>query len=217
MDLGIKGCKYTWSNNRKYRSNLIMERLDKIFSNDSWINLFPKASVIHLPKTYLDHNPILLELIPKVNNLNSKLLRLESFWCGHPEFSTIVNNCWLDNDFTTASNIFKDMILIWKNDTFGDIFRKEKRLLARLNGIQNSNAYSYSHFLHELEDFLKREFNNCLKMEEDYWKLRARVKWLNEGDSNSKIFHLTATNKRRTNKIVYLRTQMEIGLMIHQK
>ncbi|XP_070009492.1 uncharacterized protein [Nicotiana sylvestris] len=84
MDLGFKGCKYIWSNNRKYRSNLIMERLDNIFSNDSWINLFPKASVIHLPKIYSDHNPILLELIPKVNNLNPKPFRLESFLVWSP-------------------------------------------------------------------------------------------------------------------------------------
>lgn len=56
-----------------------MERLDKIFTNDSWINLFPKASVIHLPKTHWGHNPILLELIPKHNNLLPKPFRLEYF------------------------------------------------------------------------------------------------------------------------------------------
>lgn len=105
-----------------------MERLDKIFLNDSWINLFPKASVIHLPKTYSDHNPILLELIPKANNLNPRPFRLESFWCSHPGFSTIVNICWHNIDFITASSTFKNKISIWKNDTFGDIFKKKKKI-----------------------------------------------------------------------------------------
>lgn len=122
-----------------------MERIDKIFTNDSWINLFPKTSVIHLPKTHLDHNPILLELISKNNNLLPKPFRLESFWTGQPDFVTIVKNSW-----------------------FGDLFKKKNKLLTRLNDIQNSKAYDYSPFLTNLEVNLKNELNNCLKMEEEY-------------------------------------------------
>lgn len=83
--------------------------------------------------------------------------------------------------------------------------QKKNRLLARLNGIQNSNAYGYSSFLSELEATLKSEYNNWLRMEEEYWKLRSRIHWLNKGDFNSKFFHLSATNKRRINKIFFLK------------
>lgn len=34
IDIGYKGCKYTWSNDRKRRKGLIMKRLDKILGND---------------------------------------------------------------------------------------------------------------------------------------------------------------------------------------
>lgn len=33
MDMGFKGCTYTWSNHKNYRDGLIMERLDKTFAN----------------------------------------------------------------------------------------------------------------------------------------------------------------------------------------
>lgn len=127
MDLGFKGSKYTWSNHNKISSNHIMERLDKFLANDAWVKMFPKASIIHLPKTHSDHNPILLELIPKRSNPLSKPFRLESYWCGHPEFGNIVKECWLDSNFVAASSIFKNRIIDWKNITFGDLFRKKKK------------------------------------------------------------------------------------------
>lgn len=46
-------------------------------------------------------------------------------------------------------------------------------------------------------------------MEEDYWKLISRVHWLNEGDSNTKFFHITATNKKRRNKIIFFKDSEE--------
>lgn len=42
-------------------------------------------------------------------------------------------------------------------------------------------------------------------MEEDFWKLRSRVNWLNEEEKNSKFFHICATNNRRINKIVFFK------------
>lgn len=79
MDLDFKGCKYTWSNHQKVSSNRIIERLDKLLANEKWVDLFPMASVIHLPKTHSDHNPTLLELIPKPYNPLPKPFRLENF------------------------------------------------------------------------------------------------------------------------------------------
>lgn len=42
-------------------------------------------------------------------------------------------------------------------------------------------------------------------MEEDYWKLRSIIFWFNEGDSNTKFFHISATNKIRKNKIAFFK------------
>lgn len=78
---------------------------------------------------------MLLELILKQNNTLLKPFRLENYWCGHPEFSTIVKDSWHNINFINASIIFKDRITNWKNETFGNIFKKKNKLLARLNGI----------------------------------------------------------------------------------
>jgi len=56
-----------------------MGRLDKVLGNEDWIKLFPKSSIIHLPKTGSDHNHILVELISKNNALYKPPFRLETY------------------------------------------------------------------------------------------------------------------------------------------
>jgi hypothetical protein len=45
----------------------------------------------------------------------------------------------------------------WNKETFGNIFKRKKELLARLNGIQNSSSYGYSVFLDSLEKELQEK------------------------------------------------------------
>lgn len=52
------------------------------------------------------------------------------------------------------------------------------------------------------------EFKNCtdrlarlLAQEEDFWRQRAKIYWLTEGDLNTKYFHSVATARRRRNVI----------------
>lgn len=72
-----------------------MERLDRIFVNNEWIDLFPKAVVIHLPKTHSDHNLLLLNLQPRHANSMDKPFRLETIWCRHPDFINLVKKIGL--------------------------------------------------------------------------------------------------------------------------
>lgn len=35
--------------------------------------------------------------------------------------------------------------------------------------------------------------------------MRSKINWLNEGDSNTKFFHISATNNRKRNEIIYFK------------
>ncbi|XP_075083639.1 uncharacterized protein LOC142167374 [Nicotiana tabacum] len=197
MDLGYKGSKFTWSNHRKRLKGLIIERLDHFFANEEWANLFSNATVTHLPKTYSDHKPLLLNLNSFSHEALHKPFRSENIWCTYSDFVNLVRNNWLNSNLLEATHRFTINVSNWSKETFGDNFRKKKRILARLKGIQNSHNYVYSLFLQNLEFSLKEEFNNIFKLEEDCWRLRSRIFWLSDGDANTTFFHITASNGRR--------------------
>lgn len=48
--------------------------------------------------------------------------------------------------------------------------------------------------------------NNILLHEELYWKQRAKAFWLEEGYTNSKFFHATASNRKKMNNIFSLKS-----------
>lgn len=60
-------------------------------------------------------------------------------------------------------------------------------------------------FLHyDLKNSLIRDFNEILKREEDFWKLKSRVQWLNDRDANTKLFHMSMVNRKHRTRILGL-------------
>lgn len=82
---------------------------------------------------------------------------------------------------------------------------RKKILRARLLGIQSSANYPTSSFLQGLEQELILQFNQVLRLEEEFWKLKSRVNWLNNGDANTRFFHLTTLKRRIRNHITALK------------
>lgn len=56
----------------------------------------------------------------------------------------------------------------------------------------------------------KHKYFALLKNHDIYWRQRAKIFWLREGDINSKYFHAIASGKRKKNKIE--RLQDDIGV-----
>ncbi|CAN1317325.1 hypothetical protein LINPERPRIM_LOCUS30403 [Linum perenne] len=63
IDIRFSGPEFTWSN-RQSPPSLIDERIDWLFLNESWLDIFPETAIEHLPLLCLDHSPILLRTMP---------------------------------------------------------------------------------------------------------------------------------------------------------
>ncbi|XP_057444404.1 uncharacterized protein LOC130736609 [Lotus japonicus] len=98
-------------------------------------------------------------------------------------------------------NNLKSDLCHWNINVFGNIFKRKRRLINRLNGIErNLNGVANS-FLEDLKTKLWREYEDIIFQEEILWYKKSRCKWLKFGDRNSKYFHGITMVRRKKNRI----------------
>ncbi|KAI8011577.1 hypothetical protein LOK49_LG06G01908 [Camellia lanceoleosa] len=112
-------------------------------SNDKWRAFFPKGTVRTLPRTYSDHSPlIVLAQGMHPHNPTARPFRFEAVWLCHPSFSDVVKKSWSNMEYNLieAINDFTHDVKIWNKDVFGNVYKRKRNLLARIEGIQKSQS-----------------------------------------------------------------------------
>lgn len=138
VDVGFSGPRFTWSNKREGQTR-ISERLDRACCTRTWRHLFADAVVQHLPRTHSDHHPLLIRCNREQSSINGKKpFRIETAWFLHPQFEDLVKAGWASStgDLLATLKEFSYMAMEWNQTSFGNLFRRKRRCLARLEGIQ---------------------------------------------------------------------------------
>ena len=91
---------------------------------------------------------------------------------------------------------------------FGNLFHWKKCILARLRGVQIALSNNPNNFLVRLEQELRTELSEVLKLEEEYWAIKSRITWLVEGDRNITFYHTSTLVRQSRNRITYLKNHM---------
>ncbi|XVF38931.1 hypothetical protein REPUB_Repub20aG0145100 [Reevesia pubescens] len=206
LDLGGVGCKFTWTNKHSL-SGLIKKRLDRVVCNVLWRQRFHEAIVYNLHRLYGDHSPILLKIegIPTPNRL-LRPFRFEMAWQTHEDFPDLLRRTWqVDEELNFNLDLFTSEVKHWNFSTFGNIFKKKRVLIARIQGIQRALEIKSNPFLFNLEKELLDELNQVLFQEELMWYQKSRSQWVQFGDRNTKFFHTTTVVRRRRNRIAALK------------
>lgn len=85
----------------------------------------------------------------------------------HPEFPKFVKDSWdQDQALSNAITNFTRKAKQWNVDVFGNIFNRKKRVIARLNGAQETLANHLNEFLVQLEKDLIEEYALIRRQEE---------------------------------------------------
>ena len=102
----------------------------------------------------------------------------------------------------------------WNKVSFGELNERKKSIL---NEIANFDALEQeggpSPKLLVQRTLRKWELEELILREEIHWRQKARVKWVKEGDCNSKFFHKVANGRRNRKFIKEL--ENESGLMLN--
>ena len=91
FDLGFLGT------NKRDITDLIQQRLDKVWANSGWKSTYPEAMVKHLARINSDHCPLLLSLETPLSSSSARPFRFQPIWLSHDGFPSVVREAWEGN------------------------------------------------------------------------------------------------------------------------
>ncbi|RVW96808.1 Transposon TX1 uncharacterized 149 kDa protein [Vitis vinifera] len=196
----LRNAAFTWSN---MQADPICKRLDRFLFSSEWDTFFSQSFQEALPRWTSDHSPICLETNPL--KWGPTPFRFENMWLLHPEFKEkfrvwwqeCTSEGWEGHKFMRKLKFVKLKLKEWNIMTFGDLKERKKLILTDLSRIDLIEQEGNLNPDLVLERTLRRkELEDVLLKEEVQWRQKSRVKWIKEGDCNSKFFHRVATGRR---------------------
>ncbi|XP_058764090.1 uncharacterized protein LOC131637516 [Vicia villosa] len=173
--LNFTRCQFTWVKSRG-SEHMIEERLDQAFTAPQWLNLFPTVSFTNLIACHLDHSPILLSCKTLQTLRRDVKFRFKNSWLQENDIESL--EVWSRRKRNSRKGD------LGKNLEVMEMFREGRDKYS-------SNRFFKAH----------TEYNQVLIREDAYWKQRAKMHWLRDGDMNTKFFHQSATARNKFKKI----------------
>ncbi|KAJ9680326.1 hypothetical protein PVL29_019595 [Vitis rotundifolia] len=217
LDPPLRNASFTWSN---LQESPVCKRLDRFLFSNEWGQLFPQGLQEVLPRRTSDHWPIVLETNPF--KWGSIPFRFENMWLQHPNFKENFRNWWRcfqgngweGHKFMRRLQFVKANLKEWNKVSFGELNERKKSILNDLvifDAIEQEGGLTSDLLIQRA--LRKRELEEPILREEIFWRQKVRVKWVKEGDCNSKFFHKVA-NGRRNRKFIKV-LENERGLVLN--
>eukprot|EP00253_Pinus_taeda_P017298 PITA_17298 len=153
--------------------------------------------------------------------------RFDGFWLTHQAFKDFVRTIWAAFIPPEGSKMFqlqqklrflKIHLKRWNRETFGNIFEAQQELNKELKDLHQKviNA-GHTEATLDKERHIHNQLEERRKQEEIYWRQKSRVRWLKEGERNTKFFHRTIVQRRMHNKIPFIQNQEGVKVEEHEK
>ncbi|XP_071727286.1 uncharacterized protein [Rutidosis leptorrhynchoides] len=201
VEIPINGKKFT----RISDDGTKFSKLDRFLVSDHFIRLWDDLSITTMDRFLSDHVPIILQ--EKVIDFSLKPFKVFDEWLNKEGIEDVINEAWgklvkgsrFDCNFRDKMKNVKFALKFLSSCTFGGLdneiitLKKEAHeweIKAENNGMNDV----------EREKWLdcRRRWIEKEKVKANMLKQNARIRWILEGDENSRYFH--ATIKRKQNK-----------------
>ncbi|CAL9247494.1 unnamed protein product, partial [Arabidopsis halleri] len=209
-DIPSRGVFYTWSNHQL--DNPIIRKLDRGMGNGKWFLSFPSATAIYDPPGDSDHSPCVITL-SNLPQRSKKSFKYFSFLATHPTFLTCMASAW-DKETMVGSKMFllgehlkeaKKACRSLNRQGFSNLQQRTSEALASLEDIQTQLLSIPSDSLFRQEHVARKRWDFFATALESFYRQKSRIRWLKEGDANTRFFHRAVLAHHAKNLIKYLR------------
>ncbi|CAN6543407.1 unnamed protein product [Malus baccata var. baccata] len=184
----------------------VEERLDRGLLNGFWQEVWPTTFAEHGPVLGSDHCPIVI-MSDSGRTLGCKLFRFMAFWAKDEECQKIVEECWarqwvgsMEVQWVQKLNACRSYLTRWSRNKFKQRGQQIEELTVQLVELQKQWGTNFR-AIQEKQKLIV----DLQAQEASFWHQRSRVKWLREGDLNTKFFHQSTLQRRRRNLILKLK------------
>ncbi|KAJ0725658.1 putative endonuclease/exonuclease/phosphatase [Helianthus annuus] len=192
FDVNSNGLHFTWSN--KQKKGAIFKKLDRILGNIHLVDSFPMAAAFYLPYRLSDHSPCILKL-PSITREKPKPFKFVNLVADKNDFLDEVKRVWC-NDISghkmfqvvkKLKNLKSPMRkLLFK---LGNVHEKVKIARKELDDCQRAiDVNPDNDMFLDQHGVLLAKYKEAVYDEGVFLQQKAKVEWLNLGDSNSKYF-----------------------------
>ncbi|XP_043710063.1 uncharacterized protein LOC122658959 [Telopea speciosissima] len=211
MDIGAKGPVFTWNNKRSGSANIRI-KLNRALANLAWRMKFENAITFVRPTIGSDHNPLLVDTNGGKSS-GSRPFHFEAMWIRHPRCKQVISSSWTlspsnpnDHFWIQKTGNCREALRKWNYEDFDHVQARIKELKQHLEIIQS--LWPTAH-CQDRENAILSELEEMPTREEILWHQKARMDWINWGDSNFAFFHASTIQRRHHNRIIKLKKHDE--------
>ncbi|XP_062094066.1 uncharacterized protein LOC133800110 [Humulus lupulus] len=174
----------------------IYSKLDRIFINEKWSDMFPASEARIYWDTISDHCYCIIKTI-QFKESGIRPFRFYNCWVNHEEFRNIVLDSWskpaggfgLQRVLQKLKRL-KLVLSLFNKHQVGDVVQKYIAAKQRYERAQFMLQQSPSStMLQQEENEATTDFANKSRMYESFLRQKSKINWLRFGDENTAYFH----------------------------
>ncbi|XP_058741999.1 uncharacterized protein LOC131614433 [Vicia villosa] len=201
IDVPCKGKKFSW-----FRGDgETKSRLDRFLVDSNIVSNWGVVGQLIGQRDVSDHCPVWL-VIDK-ENWGPKPFKFNNEWFNNKDFLLFVEFEWKAiiisgrGDFVLKEKfrIIKERLKWWNITVFGKFDLEVEEGVRELNEADDCDVFDDE--IQALKRIASSRLWLNLRIKENMLIQKSRLKWLNDGDSNSKYFHSVMKERRRRNHI----------------
>ncbi|KAJ9536053.1 hypothetical protein OSB04_un000779 [Centaurea solstitialis] len=204
VEIPMKGRKFT----RISDDGTKFSKLDRFLVTEEFIAVRRNVKVRALDRGWSDHVPILLE--DDIADFGPAPFKFFDSWLLEEDLESIVQLNWkCEKQADCPDRIFRDKlksvkmaIKLWSKNKFGKLDSQIEEALSKCNQLEKSvemNGWRAG----DKERWLlyRKEYLELDQLRSGMRRQKAKIKWLAEGDENSRFFHAAIKKRERRNRI----------------